>query len=114
MESSQTLNTCIANLTNALMREAKRLPKVVMEFKIASNAKEIMNISLQDLFGSGDRLPEYVKSLKASLSEMGSRQYAKPTGLVWKRLESRYSKHKALLADARESAISLNNLFIYS
>merc|ERR1712167_529792 len=45
MESSATLNTCLHNLTQALARESSKLPKVMMEFKVASNAKEIMNIS---------------------------------------------------------------------
>jgi len=111
MESYRTLSICLGNLNQAMGQLTKKFPpKVVMEFKVANNAKEIMNISLAELFGAPDQLPEYTRCLKNALAEVGRRPYAKPSGLIWKRLETRYKKHTTLLKDAKESAISLNNL----
>ena len=110
MESSQTIGTCLLNLTQAVAQWGGRFPKVVMEFKVASNANGIMNICLAELFGSTNRLPEYTQCLKAKLAEHSKRPFAKPTGFIWKRLETRYRKHQRLLADARESAVSLSNM----
>jgi len=112
MESAQTIGTCLLNLTQAMAQWGGRFPKVVMEFKVASNANGIMNICLAELFGASNRLPEYTQCLKAKLADVGKRPYAKPSGLIWKRLETRYRKHQRLLTDAREAAISLNNMLL--
>jgi len=107
LESSQTLETCLNNLKAGLAKV--RMPKVVMEVKVAANAKEIMNISLQDLFGSHNHMPEYVMYLKHALADRSAKFKPKPTGLVWKRLESRYNKHMHLLRDATQTALALNH-----